>query len=224
MAIGEKKEVVMEFDKATPNGVATLGPDGKLAKDQRPLYSIEQVSELQEKLDNKQDGLTFDDSPAEKSENPVKSSGVYAALLKKQDAITGTQGQLVGFNGSGKAAPISTDYIVEQGTSGIWSYRKWNSGVAECWGNFPFTADITNTFGSMYDSGVIALPNFPFTYAAIPRVFLTSGNGGSSWIPERGGGATAASTTNPGSFYAIRPVSLGGVSLSLDIFAVGRWK
>lgn len=26
------------------------------------------------------------------------------------------------------------DYIVEQGTSGIWTYRKWNSGLAEYWG------------------------------------------------------------------------------------------
>lgn len=26
------------------------------------------------------------------------------------------------------------DYVVEQGTSGIWTYRKWNSGIAECWG------------------------------------------------------------------------------------------
>ena len=26
------------------------------------------------------------------------------------------------------------DYIVSQGTSGIWTYRKWNSGLAEYWG------------------------------------------------------------------------------------------
>lgn len=26
------------------------------------------------------------------------------------------------------------DYIVEQGTSDIWTYRKWNSGIAEIWG------------------------------------------------------------------------------------------
>ena len=26
------------------------------------------------------------------------------------------------------------DYVVEQGTDGIWTYRKWNSGIAECWG------------------------------------------------------------------------------------------
>lgn len=26
------------------------------------------------------------------------------------------------------------DYVVEQGTSGIWTWRVWNSGIAECWG------------------------------------------------------------------------------------------
>ena len=25
------------------------------------------------------------------------------------------------------------DYVVEQGASGIWTYRKWYSGIAECW-------------------------------------------------------------------------------------------
>lgn len=29
--------------------------------------------------------------------------------------------------------PIA-DFVVEQGTSGIWTYRKYNSGIAECWG------------------------------------------------------------------------------------------
>lgn len=38
---------------------------------------------------------------------------------------------VAGLNFSGTAV---VDYVVEQGTSGIWTYRKWNSGVAECWG------------------------------------------------------------------------------------------
>ena len=33
----------------------------------------------------------------------------------------------------------SADYIVEEGTSGIWTYRKWASGVAECWANQSFS-------------------------------------------------------------------------------------
>ena len=39
----------------------------------------------------------------------------------------------------------AADYIVEYGTSGIWTYRKWNSGIAECWGK---TAATTYTFSS----------------------------------------------------------------------------
>ena len=27
----------------------------------------------------------------------------------------------------------SVDYIVEQGTNGIWTYRKWNSGLYDAW-------------------------------------------------------------------------------------------
>ena len=31
------------------------------------------------------------------------------------------------------------DTIVAQGESGIWTYRKWASGVAECWGSLGMT-------------------------------------------------------------------------------------
>lgn len=30
-------------------------------------------------------------------------------------------------------AALSTDFIIAQGESGNWRYRKWNSGIAECW-------------------------------------------------------------------------------------------
>ena len=74
------------------------------------------------------------------------------------------------------------DYIVSQGTSGIWTYRKWNSGLAEYWGkeqNFtletgwhrspaaPFTivdidnavATVTNWYGNGENPNRAALPN-----------------------------------------------------------------
>ena len=43
------------------------------------------------------------------------------------------------------------DYIVEQGTSGIWTYRKWNSGVAECWGYWTTTSTFLNAYGNAYE-------------------------------------------------------------------------
>ena len=30
---------------------------------------------------------------------------------------------------------LKADYVVEQGTNANGSYRKWNSGIAECWGS-----------------------------------------------------------------------------------------
>lgn len=42
----------------------------------------------------------------------------------------------------------AVDYIVEQGTSGIWTYRKWNSGVAECWGLDSASFAMTTQIGS----------------------------------------------------------------------------
>ena len=74
------------------------------------------------------------------------------------------------------------DYIVSQGTSGIWTYRKWNSGLAEYWGkeqNFtletgwhrspaaPFTivdtdnavAIVTNWYGNDKNPNRAAHPN-----------------------------------------------------------------
>ena len=74
------------------------------------------------------------------------------------------------------------DYIVSQGTSGIWTYRKWNSGLAEYWGkeqNFtletgwhrspaaPFAivntenavAIVTNWYGNGENPNRAALPN-----------------------------------------------------------------
>ena len=65
---------------------------------------------------------------------------------------------------------ISHDYIVEQGTSGIWFYRKWNSGLAKFWGGkeikgtgsvtapdvdfpFPLTNLLYKNASAIYSSG-----------------------------------------------------------------------
>lgn len=55
----------------------------------------------------------------------------------------------------------NVDYIVEEGTSGNWTYRKWNSGIVEFWGR----QDLTVPSGWSSDG---ALPiTFPFTVKAI---------------------------------------------------------
>lgn len=48
------------------------------------------------------------------------------------------------------------DFIVEQGTSGIWTYRKWSSGICECWGSITTGTLTMNATGSIYASEVIS--------------------------------------------------------------------
>lgn len=54
----------------------------------------------------------------------------------------------------------SASYIVEQGTSGIWTYRKWSDGIAECW------CSINSSIPSGWSGSGITL-TFPFTFATV---------------------------------------------------------
>lgn len=66
---------------------------------------------------------------------------------------------------------LAADYIVSQGTSGIWTYRKWASGVAECWLESELTltgsTPVDNMNGSAYLSYVDV--DLPFTFKTQPR-------------------------------------------------------
>lgn len=48
----------------------------------------------------------------------------------------------------GRIETLSVDYIVEQGTNGVWTYEKWASGKVKCWGVYTTTA--TGTASSVF--------------------------------------------------------------------------
>ena len=59
--------------------------------------------------------------------------------------------------------PLEQDYIVEQGEKDGWNYRKWASGIAECWGRKKSTTI------SSWDSEYCSISgSFPITFAAHP--------------------------------------------------------
>ena len=80
-------------------------------------------------------------------------------------------------------ADLGADYIVEQGTSGIWAYRKWSSGVAECWLESTLTLAGSTPVASMNGSAYYSYATFdlPFAFKSQPRGvaegFLGSGVG-----------------------------------------------
>ncbi len=116
---------------------------------------------------------------------------------------------------------IMADYIVEQGTSGIWIYRKWSSGIAECWGEFETANIACNTkWETMYETPTIILPEFPFNFIDIPMPSLTWRSGGAGAFIEC---VWAVSETSAGKTLLSRP-NASTMSGYISMRYIGRWK
>ena len=63
------------------------------------------------------------------------------------------------------------DRVVEQGVSGIWTYRKWDSGIAECWLKYTTTVGISSgsspVWDKFYRSHTSEIP-LPVVFAEMP--------------------------------------------------------
>ena len=117
----------------------------------------------------------------------------------------------------GEVSSSVADYIVEQGTSGIWTYRKWNSGISECW-----TTSILYTTGNLWGNlmggyGFYVSCDFPPGLFISPPV--TSGNGRTG----NGGGFVhcAVSLTDVTAYIVGQQ---DDPNIALNIFAKGKWK
>ena len=140
-----------------------------------------------------------------------------ATYLTVEDASSITNYSNSGGGGAG------VDYIIEQGTDGIWGYRKWNSGVAECW--FLQTQNQTHTtttqWGSCYES-----PSFYYTYPSglfieEPNHDCRKAGGVGGWL-EVGGGGTKDRTPT---LYLIYPVQrTTSYTGWIGVSAIGKWK
>lgn len=119
--------------------------------------------------------------------------------------------------------------IVAQGTSGIWTYRKWSDGTAECWGKKDFTVNVATAWGSMYASGAISGSNISFPYnlfIEIPVVnasLLVRSAGGILMAPG-GAGSNIASKSQTGVYEIARGTSLSNAAYTINYDVKGRWK
>ena len=133
--------------------------------------------------------------------------------------VGGWIGWSVVYDSSHKPTPYdigNNDFVVAQGTSDIWSYRMWDSGIAECWGaiNYSFTGNSSAADRLDFNKA------FPFTFTTFPNVVCDITNLGgwaqSLWY-------TGYSTSSFDCVY-IHGDPNRAVSGTLIIHAVGRWK
>ena len=106
------------------------------------------------------------------------------------------------------------DFVQEQGTSGIWTYRKWYSGLYECWGT-----DMTAPSGG-YITG-----EFPISFPEKPKMFVSNNydNAGFNVVIKQ------VSTAGGVWRYLLYIRDTGGEVRNvnddgLDLYVVGRWK
>lgn len=99
------------------------------------------------------------------------SSNIQEQLNSKQPAfwiLPVTQGGTGANNGEDALSNLGiADYIVDQGTSGKWIYRKWNSGIAECWSSNKVTCKLDKNWNGVYTSPPFRY-NYPFEFMEIP--------------------------------------------------------
>lgn len=72
---------------------------------------------------------------------------------------------------------LKKDYVIAQGSQGSWEYRRWASGIAECWiGSYVVNLAFGAQWGGAPNiySGDIASPgDYPFTFVSTPLVLPT---------------------------------------------------
>lgn len=111
------------------------------------------------------------------------------------------------------------DYIVDYGTSEFWTYRKWNSGVAECWGIW--TGTLSNYGTVLGGYGYYTSVNFPTgLFSAIPIVTYSAAM---EYNFALTGTITPAITTSGCNVYLVSNGS-GSRTVSFYIRVIGKWK
>ena len=155
----------------------------------------------------------------------VVPQGTPLVALRKQKVGINTpnpQATLdVGGNMRVNGSPLA-DFVIQQGTSGVWTYRKWKSGIAECWCQYSFTAAITTAWGVLYESSAVTLPSFPFTFSQIPQVHISADNSSNALFIERGNSSAWATVSSPGKMYAVRPKSTESTTYKVGIYVIGK--
>ena len=113
---------------------------------------------------------------------------------------------------------IGKDYIIEQGTSGIWHYTKWASGEVELWARSSVTCVVsTLSGGNVYRSEIQSI-ELPFTvYNITYQITCTDHN---SWASAS---YVEGDATNIG-IVIWRANSFTSYAWGFNALVKGRWK
>ena len=121
-----------------------------------------------------------------------------------------------------------SDYIIETGTSEIWTYRKWHSGIAECWGTYVNNSvSMSNSWGNLYTANInTSRISYPFSFKERPREIVTMHTTAAAcWAMQESSGYGLNTVSQTGRYTAVRSTSIStAVTVYLDFYVIGKWK
>ena len=120
-------------------------------------------TEVDAALANKQNTLTFDNTPTASSNNPVKSGGIFTALEDKQDTLTFDNAPIANSNNPAKSGGIFTAIknVSDKLYSSIAGIAQNNKGSMEL-----YSEDLNDIVTSGFYNAMTC-QNAPFTYCAL---------------------------------------------------------
>lgn len=123
--------------------------------------------------------------------------------------------------------------ISETGTSGVWTYRKWSDGTAECWGSkaVTVTPDDWEAWGEFVcmteaKAGEFNM-RFPFSFTGIPMLQRALSTGNTAGVVMSSGGVTNGATTSEQTGFCniTRSSKLtGSANFTMNFYAIGRYR
>ena len=134
-----------------------------------------------------------------------------------------------GGGGSGGGA----DYITEQGTTGVWTWRKWASGIAELWAVFgaDTLAMTAQTWGDLYTASWMGVAinksarQYPFAFVDQPAVTATPiADGANFWCATNTENDTGTSLTHAPAYQCVRASDATLKNPRISYYVVGRYK
>jgi hypothetical protein len=115
------------------------------------------------------------------------------------------------------------DFVVEQGYTDIWYYRKWYSGRSECWGSIRRTVNIKEQWGNVYYGAADGYQFPPQLFNNVPICQVTAEFGSTSqaaWLCVAG----STTITHAPSVWFLRPNISNEASYDILYYAIGNWK
>ena len=144
---------------------------------------------------------------------PVKYSGGTADLVVDDNVATGYY-----MNANGQY--VNGGYT--------WTYRKWSSGLLECWCSVPISTTVNTAWGNMYVATVSNIYKtdlaYPVQPTATPVITVTLGAGGTKGMLIADN-SYAADNVSTGRYNIASPVSItSSTTFRLNYYIRGRWK